>query len=92
LPSLDEQRVIVHRVRAMLSVAERLAAEIDQTSATLDRACKVAVAKAFRGELVPTEAALAAEEGRDFESAEELLARMVAAPSSKTKRRTRVHG
>lgn len=92
LPSLDEQRVIIHRVKGMLGVADRLAAQIDQTSATLDRACTVAVAKAFRGELLPTEAALAAEEGRDFEAAEELLARVVTAPTSKTKRRTRVHG
>ena len=34
------------------------------------------LAKAFRGELVPTEAELAAAEGRDFESAAELLERI----------------
>jgi type I restriction enzyme S subunit len=32
--------------------------------------------KAFRGELVPTEAELAEAEGRDFESADQLLKRV----------------
>jgi hypothetical protein len=38
-----------------------------------------ALAKAFRGELVRSEASLAAKAGRDFESGEELLERIRAA-------------
>jgi hypothetical protein len=37
---------------------------------------KASLAKAFRGELMLTEAALAHQEGRDFESAEQLLERL----------------
>ena len=40
------------------------------------------LAKAFRGELVETEAELAAKEGREFETAEQLLARIRAARES----------
>ena len=39
------------------------------------------LAKAFRGELVPTEADLAAAVGREFESATQLLARIKSSPS-----------
>ena len=41
------------------------------------------LAKAFQGELVPTEAELAEGEGRSFESAEELLRRINANPQSR---------
>lgn len=86
LPPLGEQREIVRRADAMLATADRLAAQIDRTSATLDRVSKTSLAKAFRGELVPTEAALAEQEGRDFESAEELLIRIDAEEASRIER------
>ncbi|HET6573466.1 MAG TPA: hypothetical protein VFG68_07680, partial [Fimbriiglobus sp.] len=48
------------------------------------------LAKAFRGELVPTEAALARREGRGYEPASELLARVRAtAPAPANPRRPR---
>jgi type I restriction enzyme S subunit len=77
LPPPEEQAVIVRRATVALEAADRLATQIEQLEGTLDRISRAALTKAFRGELVPTEAALAAEEGRDFESAEELLARVV---------------
>jgi SAM-dependent methyltransferase len=43
------------------------------------------LAKAFRGELVPTEADLAGAEGRDYETAEQLLARVAARKTEPTK-------
>jgi len=43
------------------------------------------LAKAFWGELVPTEAELARREGRSFESASELLARIKSESESKKK-------
>jgi type I restriction enzyme, S subunit len=77
LPPFDEQREIVRRATVALEAADRLATQIEQVEGTLDRISRASLGKAFRGELVPTEAALAAEEGRDFESAEELLARVM---------------
>jgi type I restriction enzyme S subunit len=76
VPPPAEQSEIVRRVDAMLATADRLAIQIEQAESTLDRVLRASLGKAFRGELVPTEAALAGEEGRDFESTEELLARV----------------
>lgn len=69
VPSLDEQVEIVRRAKVALVAADRLGAQIEQAQETLDRISRASLAKAFRGELVPTEAALAAEQGRTFESA-----------------------
>ena len=41
-----------------------------------DKLTQAILAKAFRGELVPTEAELARREGRDYEPASVLLARI----------------
>lgn len=85
VPSLDEQHEITRRANTMLAAADRLETQIARAAATLDRASAGALAKAFRGELVPTEAELAEEEGREFESGEELLARIDAAQAPKTR-------
>lgn len=79
LPPIGEQREIVQRVSAALAAADRLSSRIDAAEVTLDQILRSALGRAFRGQLVPTEAALAAEEGRDYESADELLARVHAA-------------
>lgn len=76
LPPLGEQAEILRRAAAGLAAADRLASRIGQVEATLDRVSRATLAKAFRGELVPTEASLAAEAGRDFEPAEKVLARI----------------
>lgn len=81
LPPLDEQREIVRRTYAMLATADHLAAQIEHSEAALARVRSVALAKAFRGELVPNEAVLAGEEGRAYESAEQLLWRVSATES-----------
>ncbi|HEX8204238.1 MAG TPA: hypothetical protein VF590_27415 [Isosphaeraceae bacterium] len=44
--------------------------------ARADKLTQSILARAFRGELVPTEAELAREEGRDYEPAAALLARV----------------
>ena len=67
LPPLEEQREIVRRVEAMLDSADRLAAQIDHTAATLERVSRVCLAKAFRGDLLSTGAAAAQERGRVYE-------------------------
>lgn len=89
LPPYQEQVEIARRAYEMLSAAGRLTAQIDGTSAALDRISRASRAKAFRGQLVPTEAALAAAEGRDFESGGQLLARIGAMQPTPSPRRRR---
>jgi type I restriction enzyme S subunit len=90
LPPIEEQHEIVRRSNTMLATADGFASQIDRTAATLDRVSRASLGMAFRGELVPTEAALAEEEGRDFESANELLARTAtAAPKGTPRRRSK---
>ena len=88
LPPLNEQHEIVRRVNATLAAAAHITDRVDQTATALERVFDACLAKAFRGELVPTEAALAEQAGRDFESAGELLARMES-PNSATPHRPR---
>jgi hypothetical protein len=61
-------------------VLAALAAQIEKRFAEgrkrVDRITQAILAKAFRGELVPTEFELAKAEGRPFESAEERLERI----------------
>jgi type I restriction enzyme S subunit len=73
---LEEQREIVRRVEALFDLADRIEAKIRAATARADRLTQAILAKAFRGELVPTEAELAAREGRDYEPASALLARI----------------
>ncbi len=87
LPPLEEQREIVRRADEMLAIADRLSAQIEITAAALDRVSTASLARAFRGQLVPTEAALAEEDGRDFESAEPLLARVNATNNATPRQR-----
>ncbi len=74
LPPLDEQQEIVTRANALLATGAHLTAQVERTAATLDRVDKASLAKAFRGELVPTEAALAEERELDSESEDVPLA------------------
>ncbi len=53
LPSVEEQKEIVTRVKAGLASAARLEAEAARARALLDRLESALLAKAFRGELVP---------------------------------------
>jgi type I restriction enzyme S subunit len=71
--SLAEQQEIVRRVAKLFALANRIESRYDAAKKRIDPLTQSILAKAFRGELVPTEAALAEAEGRSFESAEELL-------------------
>lgn len=88
LPPLQEQAEIVRRVNQLFDLANRIESRVKQARSRINSLTQSILAKAFRGELVPTEAELAAAEGRDFESAPQLLARIlserqVAAPKRK---------
>jgi type I restriction enzyme S subunit len=76
LPPVEEQDEIVRRVEALLSVGDRLEGRYAKAKTQVDRLTQSVLAKAFRGELVMTEAELARREGREYETAEELLARI----------------
>lgn len=76
LPPVEEQREIVRRVDAINLAAIRAEHLLALVKSKVDKTTQAILAKAFGGELVPTEAELAAAEGREFESAEELLRRV----------------
>jgi type I restriction enzyme S subunit len=75
-PPLPEQQEIVRRIESLFTVADRIETRFAVGQKRVDSITQAILAKAFRGELVPTEAELAKVEGRSFESAEELLARI----------------
>src|SRR5262245_44419955 len=69
LPSLDEQTEILNGVTAVSKIADTVEQRFAWALACSDNVARSILAKAFRGELVPTEADLAREEGRDYENA-----------------------
>jgi hypothetical protein len=76
VPSLAEQHEIVRRVEALFKLADAIERRVGEAQRRVERITQAVLAKAFRGELVPTEAELARLEGREYESAEQLLARV----------------
>ena len=80
LPSPEEQREIVLRVRNLFDLADAIERRVGVSIARADRLIQATLAKAFRGELVPTEAEVARNEGRDYEPASALLERLRARP------------
>ena len=76
LPPLAEQHEIVRRVEALFRLADHIEKRVVAATARADKLTQAILAKAFRGELVPTEAELARREGRDYELASALLERI----------------
>jgi len=76
LPPPTEQEEIVRRGRETVRAGRPDEARFVEGRKRVDSITQAILAKAFRGELVPTEFELAKAEGRSFESAEELLARI----------------
>lgn len=78
LPELAEQQEIVRRVEKLFAFADQIEARLKHAQEHVDRLTQSILAKAFRGELVPTEAELARREVRNYETASQLLARIQA--------------
>jgi type I restriction enzyme S subunit len=78
----DEQDEIVRRAELLFKLAESIDKRIAAANAQAENLTQAILAKAFRGELVPTEAELARREGRDYEPASALLARIRAVRES----------
>jgi type I restriction enzyme S subunit len=79
LPPDEEQSEIVRRVDALFKLADAIERRADAAAKRAEKLTQAVLAKAFRGELVPTEAELAQAEGRDYETAAALLTRIRAA-------------
>jgi type I restriction enzyme, S subunit len=76
LPPLAEQQEVVRRVDRLFGLAHQIERHIIAATKRADSLTQSILAKAFRGELVPTEAELARREGRDYEPASVLLNRI----------------
>lgn len=76
LPPLNEQAEIIVRSQALLAIADRIESRYKAAKTRIDGLSQSILARAFRGELVPTEAELAAREARAYESGEQLLQRI----------------
>jgi len=97
LPHLEEQEEIVCRVKALFRLADTIEHRVARTQTLTDKLTQSVLSKAFRGELVPTEAELARREGREYEPALALLERIKkernsATPPKATRQRTRPEG
>jgi type I restriction enzyme S subunit len=75
-PPLSEQREIVCRVEVLFRLADAIERRVTAATARAEKLTQAILAKAFRGELVPTEAELARREGRSYEPAFALLERI----------------
>jgi type I restriction enzyme S subunit len=95
LPPLAEQHEIVRRVEALFALADKIESRVALATQRVEKTTQAILAKAFRGELVPTEAELARQQNRNYEPATALLERIRAereatgaAPPKGPRRRT----
>ena len=77
-PPVEEQEEIVRRIGVLFKLANAIEKRVTATTARAEKLPQSILAKAFRGELVPTEAELARLEGRSYEPASALLAKIEA--------------
>src|SRR5436309_4220337 len=71
-------------VEALFKLADAIERRVATAQLRADKLTQSILAKAFRGELVPTEAELARQEGREYEPASVLLERIRNQRSSST--------
>ncbi len=76
LPPFEELQEIVRRVEALFKLADMIEKRVEAATRRADKLTQAILARAFRGELVPTEAELARQEGREYEPASVLLERI----------------
>jgi type I restriction enzyme, S subunit len=76
LPSIEEQQEILRRVKALFELADAIEKKVVYAKARVDKLTQSILDKTFLGELVPTEAELARQEGRSYEPASVLLDRI----------------
>ena len=76
VPPIEEQKEIARRVTTLFALADSIEAHVRAATVRAERLPQAILARAFRGELVPTEAELARAEGREYEPASVLLERI----------------
>ena len=84
-PPLTEQKEIVRRIETFFKFAVAVEARVQAGTAFSERLAHAVLDKALRGELVPTEAELAREEGRAYEPAWVVLGRIKSEPRRKVR-------
>lgn len=89
LPPLSEQHRIIAEVERLFALADTIERRVAVAAARAEKLPQAILAKAFSGDLVPTEAELSRAEGRPYESAESLLRRLTPSPDSAPPKRTR---
>lgn len=82
LPPFEEQQEIVRQVGRLSDLANSIERRVKTATEKTEKLTQAILSKAFRGELVPTEAELARIEGRDYETAKELLGRVAKAKAA----------
>jgi type I restriction enzyme S subunit len=83
IPPMPEQIEIVRRVEALFALADSIDKGVQAATKRANKLTQAILGKAFRGELVATEAELARREGRDYEPASVLLKRIAEREVSK---------
>jgi type I restriction enzyme S subunit len=76
LPPYPEQQEITQQVNVLRAWADAVQRRVEAGLARVEKLTQAVLEKAFRGELVTTEAELARQEGRDYEPASVLLDRI----------------
>ncbi|HUU17175.1 MAG TPA: restriction endonuclease subunit S [Sedimentisphaerales bacterium] len=76
IPPTEEQREIVRRVQNLFSLSVKALKRLQCATQKIEKLTQAILAKAFSGELVPTEAELARRQGRTYETAVQLLKRI----------------
>lgn len=78
MPPIDEQKEIVRLMESLLQFADTIEKRVVRTAKMAEKLNQAILAKAFRGELVATEAELSRREGRSYEPVSALLAKIKA--------------
>ncbi len=89
IPPINEQKRIVTKIDEVLSQVNEIKEKLQHSKKLVDSFKKSVLTKAFKGELVPTEAELARREGRDYETASQLLAK-INQSDAKTKNKSNI--
>ena len=92
LPPLPEQRRIVAEIEKQFTRLDASVAALKRVQANLKRYRASVLQSACEGKLVPTDAELAKSEGRDYEPADQLLARILSERRARWEAQEKRHG
>jgi type I restriction enzyme S subunit len=85
-PPIKEQVEVARRIAALFKLADAVERRVASSTIRAEKLAQAILAKAFCGELVETEADLSRAEGREYETAEQLLERVRGQESEKAAR------